>query len=265
MYKLILLSLYGRFGLRPDASITKVTNYKDLKFYLTFFKIENVVKISEAHFFLTYKRVIQPMVDLKKESNKDLFFQLEQEKKRNFVRQRFSNTAVHLAAAITAYSRIYMYPFIQDESVLYTDTDSIITSKPLDPLHVSSTDLGKLKLEAQKAKYVGIAPKLYALRYLDGTEKVVKCGLGKESLFDKIKNLYDQISKANPNPFDTLSSNIRVKNWKKLEYLNKILTLLFKQPKTIGRTHIFDNFGRWVDTAPFHLEENFKSIGNHVS
>jgi len=44
-----------------------------------------------------------------------------------------------------------------------------------------------MKCEATNAQYSGSAPKFYALRYQDGTEKVVKSDLGKEDLsFDNM-------------------------------------------------------------------------------
>ena len=42
---------------------------------------------------------------------------------------------VGIASAITSYARIFMIPFKIDGSVVYTDTDSIFTTRPL-PLHL---------------------------------------------------------------------------------------------------------------------------------
>jgi len=43
------------------------------------------------------------------------------------------NVSVGIAAAITAFARMHMTPLLQDKSynVYYTDTDSIVTDKPL--------------------------------------------------------------------------------------------------------------------------------------
>nr|GEX95226.1 RNA-directed DNA polymerase, eukaryota, reverse transcriptase zinc-binding domain protein [Tanacetum cinerariifolium] len=42
-----------------------------------------------------------------------------------------SNSAVQLAAAITASARIHMYPYISRDDCYYTDTDSVVLSQPL--------------------------------------------------------------------------------------------------------------------------------------
>ncbi|KAJ1416382.1 DNA-directed DNA-polymerase, family B, mitochondria/virus [Sesbania bispinosa] len=51
-------------------------------------------------------------------------------------------SAVQLSAAVTACSRIYMYPYISRDDCYYTDTDSIVIGKPLPEEDVSSTELG---------------------------------------------------------------------------------------------------------------------------
>lgn len=62
------------------------------------------------------------------------------------------NSAVQLAAAITAYARIYMYPYISREDCYYTDTDSVVLGQPLPEGDISSTVLGKFKLEDRVMK-----------------------------------------------------------------------------------------------------------------
>lgn len=63
-------------------------------------------------------------------------------------------SAVQLAAAITACSRIHMYKYISRPDCYYTDTDSAILGSPLPEEEVSSIELGKLKMEyfVKKAK-----------------------------------------------------------------------------------------------------------------
>ncbi|GKD72653.1 DNA polymerase-like protein [Tanacetum coccineum] len=62
------------------------------------------------------------------------------------------NSAVQLAAAITASARIYMYPYISRDDCYYTDTDSVVLSQPLPEELISSSILGMLKLEDQIVK-----------------------------------------------------------------------------------------------------------------
>ncbi|NP_064103.1 orf135 (mitochondrion) [Beta vulgaris subsp. vulgaris] len=62
------------------------------------------------------------------------------------------NSAVQLSTAITACARIHMYKYISRDDCYYTDTDSIVLSNPLPEDDVSSSELGKFKLEDQIKK-----------------------------------------------------------------------------------------------------------------
>ncbi|PHT94563.1 hypothetical protein T459_02445 [Capsicum annuum] len=64
---------------------------------------------------------------------------------------------VQLAAAIPACARIHMYLYISREDYHYTDTDSILIKGRLPDDVISSTELGKLKLEyaSYDAIYLG--------------------------------------------------------------------------------------------------------------
>lgn len=71
--------------------------------------------------------------------------------------------AVQMSAAITAYSRIHMYKYISREDCYYTDTDSAVPGSPIPEEEVSSTELGKLKLEYKVDTGIFLAPKSYLL------------------------------------------------------------------------------------------------------
>lgn len=72
------------------------------------------------------------------------------------------NSAVQISAAITAYSRIFMHPFISREDCYYTDTDSVFLSQPLPEDMISSSVLGKFKLEEDRiVEAFFLASKIY--------------------------------------------------------------------------------------------------------
>lgn len=78
-------------------------------------------------------------------------------------------TNVAIAAAITAYARIHMIPFKLNRNVVYTDTDSIFTTQPLDSSLIGK-ELGLMKDELngkiiQEGYFLGI--KQYGFWYLD--------------------------------------------------------------------------------------------------
>ena len=62
-----------------------------------------------------------------------------------------------LSSYITGYARILMYDYIVRGEALYTDTDSIITFKPLEDV----TTIGRMKLEQTITDGVVVRPKLY--------------------------------------------------------------------------------------------------------
>lgn len=83
-----------------------------------------------------------------------------------------------VAMAVASYARIYMYPFISHPDVMYTDTDSIHTTKPLPDLHIGPK-LGLMKLEYSGESAVFLAPKAYAVKNINdtGKDKIVLRGI----------------------------------------------------------------------------------------
>jgi hypothetical protein len=80
------------------------------------------------------------------------------------------NVNVAIASAITAYARIHMSQFKNNPNfnLYYSDTDSIYIDKPLPPEFISSTELGKLKLENVLNDAIFLAPKVYYLETIEG-------------------------------------------------------------------------------------------------
>lgn len=68
------------------------------------------------------------------------------------------------AVFITANARLHLLKNIYEngvENVVYCDTDSITTSKPLDPIHIGEA-YGQFKLEKKWKTFTALAPKVYA-------------------------------------------------------------------------------------------------------
>jgi hypothetical protein len=80
------------------------------------------------------------------------------------------NVSVGIAAAITAYARIHMSQFKNNPNfnLYYSDTDSIYIDKALPDEFISSTILGKMKLEYVLTDAIFLAPKVYYLQTVDG-------------------------------------------------------------------------------------------------
>jgi hypothetical protein len=75
------------------------------------------------------------------------------------------NVSLPIASAITAYARIHMSQFKNnnDFNLYYSDTDSIYIDKPLSEDLISETILGKMKLENIIEKGIFLSPKVYCL------------------------------------------------------------------------------------------------------
>lgn len=97
-----------------------------------------------------------------------------------------SNVAI--AAAVTAYARIHMIPLLLNDSVLYSDTDSIFTTHPL-PDHLIGPDLGQIKDELRgvtidEAYFLGHKQYGYTYKEWDGSiiDKSVWAGVTRDTL-----------------------------------------------------------------------------------
>jgi len=112
VYKILMNSLYGRFGINPKCTITELCDEdrrKDLFKHSEFIFMDQIS--TNCHIVVYHSN---PGM----EGSTDSWNPPQ-------------NSAVQLAAAITACSRIHMYPLISREDCYYTDTDSVVLSNPL--------------------------------------------------------------------------------------------------------------------------------------
>jgi hypothetical protein len=140
--KILLNSLYGRFGMDDNFSEVNIINkdyYQDFQNkYLD--RISDEVKLGD-------------------------YYLVKVEGLLNENDERTHNISVGIASAITAYARIHMSQFKNnpDFNLYYTDTDSAYTDSPMPDHLVNSKVLGKLKLENICNKAIFLAPKVYYL------------------------------------------------------------------------------------------------------
>ena len=71
------------------------------------------------------------------------------------------NTSIAISAAITAAARTFMHPFILNNRILYTDTDSVHVIGNF-PDKFIGNKLGLFKLERIYKEAIFIAPKVYS-------------------------------------------------------------------------------------------------------
>ncbi|KAF5182439.1 Dna polymerase, partial [Thalictrum thalictroides] len=129
IYKILMNSLYGRFGMNPESTVTEICNQKKYEKLMKKDNFQSAEKLNDHYYIVNYV------------SNKSFADNNDDDWKPTKM------SAVHLAAAITACARIHMYPYISRTDCYYTDTDSIVLGSPLPDDMISSMELGKVKLE----------------------------------------------------------------------------------------------------------------------
>lgn len=149
--KLMLNSLYGRFGLSPHLSnhvlLSDVSELHD----------SNFIKLDDDKI----------LVELSKGVNRYTNFKDSQNRREKY---HLSDISLPIAMFVTAYARMQMahFKFIYQNNIYYSDTDSIVLDKALPDNLVSNTELGKFKLEYEIEEAVFLAPKVYAFKTKDG-------------------------------------------------------------------------------------------------
>ncbi|MCE3049323.1 hypothetical protein HAX54_044602 [Datura stramonium] len=127
IYKLIMNSLYGRLGISPERTVNNVVDDARRK---------HLLQTSEKFLYShplenNWHNVAYPV---NTQSTVDKW-------------TPHKNSAVQMGAAITAYARIHLYPYIARDDCYYTDTDSVVLGHPLPCDVLSSSEIGKWKLE----------------------------------------------------------------------------------------------------------------------
>jgi len=121
--KLLLNNLYGYFGRKQVNIITENVKNINLEAILLTRIVKSITQINDEYStVLSYSNI-----------NHKLLNQLNNEVHHINIKNLQSpiKSNVALAAAVTSYARIHMIPFKIDPNTLYTDTDSIFTSKTI--------------------------------------------------------------------------------------------------------------------------------------
>ncbi|KAI5650236.1 hypothetical protein M9H77_36241 [Catharanthus roseus] len=121
VYKILMNSLYGRFGISPKSTKTKIRNEIHYKYLLRKPDFIFGALLDENTYIVSYHD----------EPSHDSWNPMK-------------NVIVQLAAAITPSARMYMYPYTSREDSYYRDTDSVVLVHALPEERVSSSVLGKI-------------------------------------------------------------------------------------------------------------------------
>jgi len=235
--KTTMNSLYGRFGISPESTITKIVSEDEAFKAVKMPGFINSEPLGEDKYTVTY--LSKPSQDCEWKPP--------------------ANSAVQISAAITAYARIKMYEFISRDDCYYTDTDSIIIKSPLPDKYVSETELGKFKLEKKIPRGIFLAPKTYYI-YPSATEAAI------------IKHKGSGKALANQEWYESMLENPDKKMMEEYEKkfhrnMRELLVQVRTFHLTMGlnsgkREYVPDEKGRLVGTKPIHIgTEALKQLG----
>lgn len=140
-----------------------------------------------------------------------------------------------------------MYKYISRPDCYYTDTDSAILGSPLPEEEVSSTELGKLKLEHIVKRGIFLASKSYLLLTQDGGNILKHKGPAKHS----VDETWFESQYADPSLTKqiTVVDNFRV-SLPTLDIARKEMLLSLGIKLGTKRNLVYDDNNIWVDTKP---------------
>jgi hypothetical protein len=239
VYKILMNSLYGRFGINPKSTITEVCDEDRLKYLIRHSELIFSDMLSENNYIVAYHS------NTGKSSSSD-----------DWNPPKIS--AVQLAAAITAYARIHMYPYISREDCYYTDTDSVVLGQPLPEELISSSVLGKFKLEDRVLKGYFLAPKSYSYITIDGKNVLKYKGPAKNQVYQEwFESQYKDPSRTE---LVKVEANFRI-DWHTLNIIKKQTLVKLGIKEGTKRKPVYHG-DLWVDTDPIEVTD--LSCLNHI-
>jgi hypothetical protein len=242
--KLIMNSLYGRFGMKPGVPVTDIVSFNEYIRINAVFDILSTTRINEKY-RVSYVR--------KREAEKESIL-TENFKNGSFPvcekESPYRVTPIQIACAIAAYGRIVIHKYKVDSTneVYYSDTDSLFCKEALHSKFISKLNLGFMKLVGEVRDAYFIGPRLYACYYVNKSgAKIVSKGFSKGLLkFEDIAAFYRLGV-----PKEFIKTQFFKKNYKTfiIRVENHLVTF---NPSFKKGVKIFSN-GLWVATTPHHI------------
>jgi hypothetical protein len=225
IYKILMNSLYGRFGINAESTGTEICEEsRYLEILHSDLALLYANKVSDRYYMVAYKTSVDSE-DAWKPSR---------------------NAAVQLSAAVTAWARIHMYKWSSRPDCYYTDTDSVVLGSPLPDEEVTS-ELGKMKLEYRIKKGIFLAPKSDMLQTVDDQYVMRHKGAAKSYVDPEwFASQYRALSRTTT--LDT-ESFFRI-DWKNLNIAKKGMRLSIGTPINTKRENFYDENNTWTGTKP---------------
>ena len=239
--KLLMNSLYGKFGMNNIITKVKIINNKEeLNKYLEKYN-SNILDIVYLDNYVVLTYITYEFIP-----NGDHNYLP------SFEFNYGMDVNVAIASAITSYARIYMSSIKNNPlfKLFYTDTDSGVVDKPL-PSEMVGPELGKFKLEHKINKAVFLAPKVYGFIDDTNTEIIKVKGLTKNTI-NKI-TLLDLEELLMKDSIKQFSQEKGFKNIYESNILRKELIYTLKSTSN-KRNPIYLN-NKFIGTKPFNYNE----------
>lgn len=228
--KLLLNSLYGKFGMTDDLANHVVVDSN---------KLDEIIE-SNCKTKIT---TVELDVDLFLVSYNDI-------DENKFIDDHTSfDISVGVASAITAYSRVIMTQFknLPDNKMYYTDTDSAVMEKPLDDSLVGK-QFGQMVLERTYKEFVALAPKVYGGITDDNKELVKVKGFKNKISFDNLKSLLEE------------NKSLELNQTKWFRFIDKgsisIKDQVYTLVLTANKRNLIYKYNKLVGTEAFVLENH---------
>lgn len=250
--KSLLNNLLGRFGMNINKPITEIVNKQQLDILLATRELNSFSQITENIYLVSFNPKISK--DICETHGYDYIKVLKELNINMDSNDEFKDISLVISAAITSYARVYMSSIKlgilnKGGNIYYTDTDSIVTDKPLDSNLVGS-EIGLFKLEHKIKEGYFISAKTYALSvYNDKKPYVIKVkGILKESVTYKM--------------FEDAYKGIDIKGTKRMAVTTYNKGSVIIDDKTITLNHnsyrkrekIYKR-NKWIDTKPLYIND----------
>lgn len=226
--KLLMNSLYGRFGLNPEARECFIVTHEESERIIS--EKSNVIVIP----LLGGKVMVSYDIENVEEIN-------------------ITDISVSISSAIAAYSRIEMSKYIRkyNNNIHYIDTDGIKVDCELDPSEIDSKELGKMKFEYTLLEAVFPAAKVYGGLLKKAYKKY-------KHWIVKLKGLKNPISYAHLKLMNNKYNILELAQEKWIRSIGK--SAIIVEPTThklslkdTKREMIFNSWGDFIGTIPFCL------------
>jgi DNA polymerase family B len=228
--KLLMNSLYGRFGLNPEERETEIVSSDESDLIIANKKQVTITPLLSGSVIISYDK-----------DSEDV---------------KIDNISVSISSFISAYSRNVMTHYLMKyaDNLYAIDTDGIKIFGKLSDTEIDNKKLGKMKYEYEFYEGVFPAPKIYGgiltKPYKKYEKELVKVkGLKNPLEYLELKALLKKdtvIKKEQEKWIRKISESI-------ILIRKEIYTLTIKESK---RKIIYDEYGWYRDTTPFILKDN---------